>query len=114
MQSIFVAMLTTAKGTSIIEENVFENRFRFVQELQKMGAKITISGRTAIIDGTKRIYGTRVKATDLRGGMAMIIEALVTKKQTRIENIHYILRGYENLEQKLNNLGAKIYLKEGE
>ena len=114
MQSIFVAMLTTAKGTSLVEENVFESRYKFVQELERMRAKITISGKTAIIDGTKRIHGTKVKATDLRGGMAMIIEALVAKKETRIENIHYILRGYENLEQKLTNLGAKIYLKEGE
>ena len=114
MQSIFVAMLTVAKGTSLVEENVFESRYKFTQELERMGAKITISGKTAIIEGTKRIHGTKVKATDLRGGMAMVIEALAAKKETRIENIHYILRGYENLEQKLTNLGAKIYLKEGE
>ena len=114
MQSIFVAMLTVAKGTSIVEENVFENRYKFAQELERMGAKIRISGKTAIIDGTKRIHGANVKATDLRGGMAMIIEALVAKKTTKIENIHYILRGYENLDIKLTNLGAKIYLKEGE
>ena len=114
MQSIFVAMLTTAKGTSLIEENVFENRYKFVQELVRMGAKITISGKTAIVDGTKRIHGANVSATDLRGGMATIIEALVAKKTTQIDNIQYILRGYENLEKKLTNLGAKIFLKEGE
>ena len=114
MQSIFVAILTTAKGTSLVEENVFENRYKFVTELERMGAKITISGKTAIIDGTRRIHGANVEATDLRGGMAMVIEALVAKKQTKIENIHYILRGYENLDKKLTNLGAKIFLKEGE
>ena len=114
MQSIFVALLTTAKGTSIVEENIFENRYKFVPELVRMGANITISGRTAAIKGSKRIHGATVKATDLRGGMALIIEALVAKKESKIENIHYILRGYENLEKKLSGLGAKITLKEGE
>lgn len=114
MQSIFVAMLTIAKGTSLVEENVFENRYKFVQELERMGAKITVSGKTAIIDGTRKIHGANVEATDLRGGMALVIEALIAKKQTKIENIHYILRGYENLDKKLTNLGAKIFLKEGE
>ena len=114
MQSIFVAMLTVAKGTSLVEENVFENRYRFTSELERMGAKITISGRTAIIEGTRKIHGAKISATDLRGGMAMVIEALVAKRKTKIENIHYILRGYENLDTKLTNLGAKIFLKEGE
>ena len=114
MQSIFVAMLTMARGTSLVEENVFENRYKFVQELARMGAKITISGKTAVIDGTKRIHGAKVKATDLRGGMALVIEALAAKRQTRIENIHYILRGYEELDKKLIKLGAKIFVKEGE
>ena len=114
MQSIFVAMLTTAKGTSLVEENVFENRYKFVQELVRMGAKITVSGKTAIINGTKKVNGANVKATDLRGGMALVIAALVAKNKTKIENIHYILRGYEDLDKKLTNLGAKIFLKEGE
>ena len=114
MQSIFVAMLTIAKGTSLVEENVFENRYKFIPELSRMGAKITISGKTAIIDGTRRIHGANVKATDLRGGMALVVEALVAKKETKIDNIHYILRGYENLDKKLTNLGAKIFLEEGE
>ena len=114
MQSIFVAILTTAKGTSLVEENVFENRYKYIAELERMGAKIRVSGKMAIVEGTKRIHGATVKATDLRGGMAMIIESLAAKKQTRIENIHYILRGYENLEEKLRNIGAKIFLKEGE
>lgn len=114
MQSIFVAMLTVAKGTSLVEENVFENRYKFIQELARMGAKITISGKTAIISGTRKINGANVKATDLRGGMALVIEALIARKKTKIEEIHYILRGYEKFEKKLTNLGAKIFLKEGE
>ena len=79
-----------------------------------MGANITVSGKTAAIKGTKKIHGAQVKATDLRGGMALVIEALAAKKETKIENIHYILRGYENLDKKLARLGAKITLEEGE
>ena len=74
-----------------------------------MGTKINIEGRTAIIKGTKRIQGTNVVASDLRGGAALVIEALVAKGITQIDNIHYILRGYENMEEKLKKLGAKIF-----
>ncbi len=109
MQSIFVALLSTAKGTSIVVENIFENRYKYVQELSRMGARITVEGKTAIIKGTKKITGTNVKATDLRGGAAMIIEALVAKGVTRIEEIKYILRGYCNIDEKLRKIGAKIY-----
>ena len=108
MQSIFSAMLSTAKGTSIIIENIFENRFKYTQELNKMGAKITTEGKSAIIRGTKRLYGTNVAATDLRGGAALVLAGLVAKGTTTIENIEYILRGYENLENKLQKIGAKI------
>ena len=109
MQSIFGALLTTAKGTSIITENIFESRYKYVQELNRMGAKIKIEGRSAIIKGTRRIQGANVVATDLRGGAALVLEALVAKGVTEIDNIHYILRGYENIEEKLKKLGAKIY-----
>jgi len=109
MQSIFGSLLTTAKGTSIITENIFENRYKYVQELNRMGAKIKVEGRTAIIKGTKRIQGANVIATDLRGGAALILEALAAKGVTEIDNIHYILRGYENIEEKLKKLGAKIH-----
>ena len=108
MQSIFGALLTTAKGTSIITENIFESRYKYVQELNRMGAKIKVEGRTAIIKGTKRIQGANVVATDLRGGAALVVEALAAKGITEIDNIHYILRGYENIEEKLKKLGAKI------
>lgn len=112
MQSIFGALLTTAKGTSIITENIFESRYKYVQELNRMGAKINVEGRTAIIKGTKRIQGASVVASDLRGGAALVLEALVAKGVTQVDNVHYILRGYENIVDKLKNLGAKIYLED--
>ena len=111
MQSIFTSLLAVAKGTSIIVENLFENRYKYTQELARMGAKIEVEGKTAIVKGTKKLYGTTVKATDLRGGAALVIAGMVAHGITEIEEIHYILRGYEKFEQKLSNLGAKIYIK---
>lgn len=108
MQSIFVAMLATAKGTSIVIENIFENRYKFTQELNRMGAKISVEGKTAIIKGVKKLYGTNVIAGDLRGGVALVIAALGAKGITQIDKIEYILRGYENLENKLQKLGGNI------
>ena len=113
MQSVFATILCTAKGTSIIVENIFENRYKYTNELKRMGAKITIEGRSAIIKGVRKLTGTTVKATDLRGGAAMVIAALNAKGKTKIENIEYILRGYENLDKKLNKLGANIKIEEG-
>ena len=74
-----------------------------------MGAKIKLESKSAIIKGTKKLYGSKVIATDLRGGASMVLAGLVAKGTTKIDNIEYILRGYENLDEKLNNLGAKIY-----
>ena len=108
MQSIFASMLTTVKGTSIIVENIFENRYKYAQELNKMGAKITIEGKSAIIRGIRKLYGTSVKATDLRGGAALVLGGLVAKGTTKVENIEYILRGYENFDVKLRKVGASI------
>ncbi len=110
LQSVFIALLTIAKGTSLVIENIFESRYKFVPELIRMGAKITVEGRTAIIKGTRKLYGTNVKATDLRGGAAMIIAGLSAKGKTEVENIEYILRGYENFDKKLRDLGADIRL----
>ena len=110
MQSVFASMLTTAKGTSIIVENIFENRYKFTQELNKMGAKIIVEGKSAIIRGVRKLYGANVKATDLRGGAALALGGLIAKGKTEIENIDYILRGYENLDAKLSKLGANIKL----
>ena len=114
MQSVFASMLTTAKGTSVIIENIFENRFKYMTELKKMGAKITTEGKTAIIKGVKKLSGAKVNSTDLRGGAALVTAALASKGKTEITNIEYILRGYENLDRKLNRLGANISVKEGE
>ena len=111
MQSIFVALLTTAKGTSIVTENIFENRYKYVQELNRMGAKIRVEGRSAIIKGCKKIQGANIIATDLRGGASMVVEALAAKGTTQIDNIEYILRGYEDMDKKLKSLGAKIEIE---
>ena len=108
MQSIFASMLTIAKGTSIIVENIFENRYKYTQELNKMGAKITVEGKSAVIRGTRKLYGANVKATDLRGGAALVLAGLMATGTTQIDNIDYILRGYENLDEKLRRLGANI------
>lgn len=112
MQSIIATTLSVSKGTSIIVENIFENRYKYVNELKKMGAKITIEGRTAVIKGVRRLNKANVKATDLRGGAAMVLAGLNAKGRTTIENIEYVLRGYENLDKKLNSLGANIKIEE--
>lgn len=111
MQSVFGGMLCTAKGTSIIIENIFENRYKYVNELRKMGAKITVEGKICVIKGTRKLYGAKVTATDLRGGASLVIAGLNAKGKTEISNAKYILRGYENLDKKLNSLGAKITLE---
>ena len=111
MQSVFASILTVSKGTSIIIENIFENRYKYIQELNKMGAKVTVEGKTAIIRGTRKLYGTNVKATDLRGGAAMVLAGLIAKGTTKIEDIEYILRGYDELDKKLNNIGANIKIQ---
>ena len=112
MQAIIGAVLSVGAGTSIIVENIFENRYKYTAELQKMGAKIKIEGKTAVIKGVKKLYGARVGATDLRGGASLVLAGLVAKGTTNVENIEYILRGYENLDKKLKNLGAEIYMIE--
>lgn len=108
MQSIFTTALTTAKGSSMIVENLFENRYKYTQELIRMGAKITIEGKTAVVKGVRKLYGANVKATDLRGGAALVMAGIVAKGETKVENIEYILRGYDNFDQKLKNLGIDI------
>jgi len=112
MQSIFGAILATASGTSIITENIFENRFKYAGELQRMGAKIKIEGKTLVIKGARKLYGAKVKSTDLRGGASLVLAALRAKGKTEIEDIKYILRGYENIDEKLNSLGANIKINQ--
>ena len=110
MQAIFGAILASASGTSIITENIFENRFKYAGELQRMGAKTKIEGKTLVIKGARKLYGAKVKSTDLRGGASLVLAGLRAKGKTEIEDIKYILRGYENLDEKLNSLGAKIII----
>ena len=102
--------MCVSSGTSIIVENIFENRFKYTGELQKMGAKIRIEGNTAIIKGARKLYASKIKATDLRGGASLVLASLAAKGKSQIDNIGYILRGYESLDDKLNSLGAKMEL----
>ena len=108
MQSIFSTILTIAKGTSVIVENIFENRYKYTQELIRMGAKITVEGRTAIIKGIRKLDSANVKATDLRGGAALVMAALSAKGESKVENIEYILRGYESFEDKIRKINGDI------
>lgn len=114
LQPIFSTLLTVCKGTSIVTENIFENRFKFMQELKRMGAKCSIEGKTLIIKGVKKLHGAIVESTDLRGGAALVIAAISAKGITRINKIEHILRGYEELDYKLNMLGANIVREEEE
>lgn len=108
LQAPMLALLTVAKGTSIITETVFENRFKHVDELGRMGAKIKVEGRTAIIRGVPKLTGAMVAAHDLRAGAAMVLAALAAEGTSEIENIYHIDRGYDALEQRLQNIGADI------
>ena len=112
MQSIFGSMLTIAKGTSIIIENIFENRYKYMHELQKMGAKIQVEGKMAVIKGTRKLNCSKVEASDLRGGAALVLAGLSTKETTYVSNIEYIQRGYEHFVEKLQKLGANIKVKD--
>mgnify|MGYP000972346730 CR=1 FL=1 len=116
MQSVFAAIHSmfkeefAAADMTAIVENIFENRFKYTQELNKMGAKITVEGKSAIIRGVRKLYGANVKATDLRGGAALVLAGLSAKGITKVENIEYILRGYENFDKKLRNINANIQM----
>ena len=108
-QAIITAMLTLAKGTSIISEKIFENRFRHVPELVKMGADIRVEdGRVAVIEGVKKLYAANVSSSDLRGGSALVVAALGAEGITVVDEIHHIDRGCEALEKSLAVLGADI------
>ena len=108
MQPQLSALLTMAKGTSIVTESMFDNRFRYVDELRRMGADISVDGKVAIIEGVEHLTGAPVKASDLRAGAALIIAGLSTEGITEIEDIFHIERGYEDMEIKLRELGADI------
>ncbi len=101
-------VLSIADGTSIINESIWESRFQYTNELNKMGAKITAQGKSAFFEGVKELSGSPVYATDLRAGSALIIAGIIAKGETQVFNIEHIDRGYENIEQKFRNLGANI------
>ncbi|WP_459765322.1 UDP-N-acetylglucosamine 1-carboxyvinyltransferase [Alkaliphilus crotonatoxidans] len=114
MQAQFMALMSIAEGTSVFIETVFENRFMHVRELERMGANIKIEGRSAVVEGKRKLLGAPVKATDLRAGAALILAGLVSEGKTEITNTNHIDRGYVDIEEKLRNLGARIYRIEGE
>lgn len=107
-QADFAVMASLAEGTSVIVENIFENRFKYVAELKKMGAVIRTENRVAIIEGTKKLHGAKVYSPDLRGGSALVVAAVAAEGETIIENIKHIDRGYECFEDKLKELNVKI------
>ncbi|RPF48220.1 UDP-N-acetylglucosamine 1-carboxyvinyltransferase [Hydrogenoanaerobacterium saccharovorans] len=108
MQPQMTTLLTVASGTSIVTEGVWDNRFKYVDELRRMGANIQVDGKVAVIEGVASLTAAPVKATDLRAGAAMLIAALMAHGTTEIEEIHHIERGYENIIEKLRELGANI------
>ena len=114
LQQPMSALLTTAKGESTVKETIYENRLRHLSEISRMGAKVRIMDRTAIIDGVTDLHGAPITATDLRAGAALVIAGLMAKGVTEIYEPHFIDRGYENIEQKLRSLGAVISREKGE
>ncbi|MDP3561866.1 MAG: UDP-N-acetylglucosamine 1-carboxyvinyltransferase [Legionellaceae bacterium] len=108
MQAQFMAMNTVAEGTASVVENIFENRFMHVQELQRMGAKIRLNGNTAMVTGVERLTGAPVMATDLRASASLILAGLAADGETTVERIYHVDRGYERIEEKLSMLGADI------
>jgi len=104
-------MLCKAKGSSVFTENIFENRFRYVDELKRLGAHIKIKGKVAVIEGVSRLSGAGCRATDLRGGAALITAGLAADGVTVIGDTHHILRGYDDIAGGLKGLGADIEFK---
>ncbi|MBQ7668100.1 MAG: UDP-N-acetylglucosamine 1-carboxyvinyltransferase [Clostridia bacterium] len=108
MQSQMVTMLSIASGTSIVIENIFENRYKYIPELTKMGAEITIEGKAAIVKGVDKLNGATVEARELRGGASLVLAGLAADGYTKIEGTKYIERGYEDFTENLKRIGAKI------
>ena len=111
MQPQFGVLLCQADGTSVITEGIYDNRFKYVNELRKMGAEIQVDGRVCVIDGGHRLSGALVHACDLRAGAAMVIAGMVASGTTVIDDVNYIERGYERFVEKLNALGADITVR---
>jgi len=108
MQAQYMALATQAEGTSIVTENIFENRFMHAQELLRMGANIKIEGRRAIVQGKSALSGAAVLASDLRASASLVLAALVADGETIIDRVYHLDRGYEKIEEKLKAVGAQI------
>ena len=102
------AALLRSRGATVFEENIFENRYRHVDELSRMGGLIRVSGRVAVVTGTEKLYGAPVRCTDLRGGAALCVAALAAEGESAISEIGHIDRGYESIERDLTDLGGEI------
>lgn len=109
MQAQLMSLLTKANGTSVLTETIFENRYMHVPELARMGADISVSGRTAVVKGVSKLTGAAVMATDLRASMSLIIAALAAEGESEVRRIYHLDRGYERLEEKLQLVGANIH-----
>jgi len=108
MQAQFMALNCVAEGAGVVRETIFENRFMHVQELQRMGASIAVEGNTAMVRGVEKLTGAPVMATDLRASASLIIAALAAEGETQVDRIYHVDRGYQNIEEKLQGLGARI------
>ena len=114
MQPQIAVVLALSRGTSIVTESIFENRFKYVDELTRMGANVKAEGNTAIIDGVPGFTGARISSPDLRAGAALVIAALQAEGISVVDDIGYILRGYEDFDGKLRSLGAEIEMVSSE
>jgi len=108
MQAQFMALNCVARGTSLVTETIFENRFMHVQELRRLGARIEVEGNTAVVTGVGRLDGATVMATDLRASASLVLAGLIARGTTTIERVYHLDRGYEAIEEKLCRLGARI------
>jgi UDP-N-acetylglucosamine 1-carboxyvinyltransferase len=108
MQAQYMAFMTQANGTSVITENIFENRFMHASELIRMGAEIKIEGAHAVVAGRTRLSGANVIASDLRASASLVLAGLVAEGETLIDRVYHLDRGYENLNEKLRAVGARI------
>ena len=108
LQAQMMALMCTAEGTSVLEEKIFENRFMHAPELMRMGAQIDVHGGTATVTGVSQLKGAPVMATDLRASVSLILAGLAAEGETIVNRVYHLDRGYERVEEKLSNLGAKI------
>jgi UDP-N-acetylglucosamine 1-carboxyvinyltransferase len=108
MQAQYMALMTQAEGSAVITETIFENRFMHAQELARMGADINVNGRRAVVRGKTPLSGAKIQASDLRASASLVLAGLAAEGETLIDRVYHIDRGYERIEEKLNQVGARI------